>query len=291
MPPLSIVFCGTPPFACPPLRALAHDPAFTVTHVITQPDRPVGRKQEITPSPIKILAGELSIPVLQPEHINTELNLSACDQRPDFLVVVAYGQMFSKKLLDWPRIAPINLHASLLPHLRGAAPVQYAILEGATETGVTVQEMKEKLDTGPILSQMRVSIDARETYASLSKRLSSEGAELLLQTLKQPLQSVDQREAEATYCQKLTKGMGVADVQRMTAEEIDRRIRALTPWPGVKMVWNGKDVILLESCLAPHPEACELSCAEGTLLYVISLRPANGKTMRGKEWQSQHHKK
>jgi len=217
----SIIFCGTPEFACPSLQALNDDPVFVVASVITQPDRPVGRKHQITSPPVKGLADELNIPVIQPEDINT---LSPPEERPDFLVVVAYGQIFSKELLAIPTIAPVNVHASLLPHLRGASPVQHSILQGDTETGITIQRMAETLDTGPILAQEIVRIDPRETSISLTDRLSAISARLLLNTLKKPLKETPQDEGKATSCGKLTRLMGEVNPATMTAEEIDRRI-------------------------------------------------------------------
>lgn len=285
MPPLTIVFCGTPAFACPSLQALFDDPAFTVTHVITQPDKPVGRKQEITPPPVKLLADKLGIPVLQPKDINQNLKPETYNLVPDFLVVVAYGQILSKELLAWPKIAPTNVHASLLPRFRGASPIHHAILQGEKETGVTIQRMAEKLDTGPILAQEKLNIDSRETFRTLHDKLSALGAELLIQTLKKPLKEVPQNEAEATFCSKLTRERGVVDPKTMTAQEIDRHVRALVPWPGVKVMMKGKEVKLLATSLTPHPDAFDLSCAKETTLFVLKMQSSGKKVLTGKEWE------
>ena len=304
MPPLSIVFCGTPKFACPSLQALANDPAFKITHVITQPDKPTGRKQEMTAPPVKILAEKLGIPVLQPKDINSQFSIlqpslklrpaGNFQFRPDFLIAVAYGQILSQELLRWPKIAPINVHASLLPHFRGASPIHHAILAGEKDTGVTIQRMAEKLDTGPILAQERVSIDPCETFITLHDKLSNLGASLLIETLKKALKEIPQNETEATFCSKLTRERGVVDPKAMTAEEIDRHVRALVPWPGVRMSFSSSeprggesrshDVKLLETSLTPHADALELSCANGTTLFVLKMQSPGKNAMTGKEW-------
>lgn len=293
----SVIFCGTPAFACPSLQALFDDPAFTVTRVITQPDKPVGRKQEMTPPPVKLLAEKLGIPVLQPKDINQNLKPETYNLKPDFLVAVAYGQILSPELLAWPKIAPINVHASLLPRLRGASPIHHAILAGEKETGITIQRMAEKLDTGPILAQKRVPVDPRETFRTLHDKLSALGAELLIQTLKKPLQETPQDESQATFCSKLTRERGVVDPKIMTAQEIDRHVRALVPWPGVKMLLSSSEgakrlsreagtheIKLLETSLTPHPDSFELPCSKGTTLFVLAIQSSGKKAMTGKEW-------
>ncbi len=306
----SIVFCGTPEFALPSLQALTEDPAFRVTHVITQPDKPVGRKQEMTSPPVKILANELGIPVLQPRNINKDLQLirhaeevgtllrddpslrfgspqddvPTVSKRPDFLVVAAYGQILSKEILAWPKIAPINLHASLLPRWRGASPIQHAILMGDQTSGVTIQRMVRELDSGPILAKEEIEIDPRETFISLHEKLSKLGAPLLLQTLKNPLKETSQDESKVTLCAKLTRGAGVVDPATMTAEEIDRHVRALVPWPGVRITIEGKEVKLIETSLEPSPDAFELSCAKGTMLYILRIQSPGRKPISGLEW-------
>jgi methionyl-tRNA formyltransferase len=278
MRPHSILFCGTPEFACPSLEMIAHDPAFEIAHVITQPDRPVGRKQKIMQQPVKRLAKALNIPVLQPKDINM---LTVPEDRPDYLVVVAYGQVLRPHILAIPTIAPVNLHASLLPRWRGASPVQHAILAGDNETGVTVQRMAEKLDAGPILAQERLRIDARETTKSLTEHLSVLGAKLLVEALKQPLNEMQQDESLATICRKLTRAEGDVQPKTMTAEEIDRRVRALVPWPGVKMPDGTK---IIETSIDEDEDAFALPCARGTTLYVLKLQKPGGTVVNGREW-------
>ncbi len=324
MSPLRIVFCGTPDFACPSLKALHEDSAFEVLQVITQPDRLAGRGKKLTAPPVKYLAEKLKIPVLQPENINTDLKPKTYNLIPDFLVVVAYGQILSERMLAWPKIAPINIHASLLPQWRGASPIQQAILAGDTETGVTIQRMVKKLDAGPILAQEKVAVADRETAVSLEGKLATIGSKLLVSTLHVMLSrylgvssrvarapkgevslgrlgtgsiegrstshlETEQDEAQATYCKKLTRSMGEVDPESMTAEEIDRRVRALVPWPGVRMRMRGRrgreeEMKLIETSLVPHQDALAIPCAKNTVLYVLRLQPPTKRVMTGAEW-------
>src|SRR3989338_2527886 len=176
--PIRIIFLGTPEFACPFLQALSDESTFDVVQVITQPDKPVGRGKKLTSPPVKDLAKKLKIPVIQPLDINSDFKLQATSYKlpADFLVVVAYGQILSKEVLALPKIAPVNVHASLLPRWRGASPIEHSILAGDTETGITIQRVVEKLDAGPILSQGRLPIDSRETKVSLTEKLAVLGA-------------------------------------------------------------------------------------------------------------------
>lgn len=274
----SIVFLGTSAFAVPSLELLAKNPAFSVLAVVTQPDRPAGRKQLLTPPPVKTAAEKLKLMVLQPESFNAEQATIAKDlPRPDFLVVVSYGQILSPEVLSWPRVAAVNVHASLLPLLRGASPIQHALLQGMSETGVTVQRMASKLDAGPILSQKAMSIGPRETFSSLHDALAVLGANLLEETLSHPLKPIEQDEAKATSCPKLKKSDGEADPNTMKAEDIDRMVRALTPWPGVVIQENK----ILGAELSPAPESFPLPCAEHTVLYVTRIQPSGKKPMNG----------
>lgn len=328
--PLRIIFFGTPAFACPALQALHDDPAFEVVAVITQPDKPAGRGKKLTAPPVKILAETLGIPMVQPEDMNrfrvSEPALSsACPelvegskgfrfQECDFLVLVAYGEILSKELLAWPKRAPVNVHPSLLPRWRGPSPMQNAILSGDKETGVTIQRMIEKTDAGPILAQERVLIEPRDTKITLETKLSSLGAKLLVNTLKQPLQESPQDETKASYCRKLTREMGNVDPSRMTAEEIDRHVRALVPWPGVWLSFSSSEassmlfdssfaklrtrskktelaesrsdgIKLIETSLEENKDAFELSCKENTTLYIVKLQSPGKRVMTGAEWE------
>ena len=277
----SVVFLGTSAFAVPCLKALAANKQFDVQLVLTQPDRPVGRKQLLTPSAVKVAALELKIPVTQPENINAR-TMSNEQQltRPDFLVVVSYGQILSEEILRWPTIAAVNVHASLLPKLRGASPIQHAILDGLTETGVTVQRMVKELDAGPILMQRSVAIDERETFTTLHEKLATIGAELLTATLLLPLNEREQDAGNATFCKKFTKADGNVDPTKMTAEKIDRMVRALTPWPGVS--WNNNKV--LETSLEQVADSFPIPCAENSVLHIVQIQPSGGKPMSGTDF-------
>jgi len=282
-PPLRVVFMGTPDFAVPSLKALLSDPAFSVKLVITQPDKPTGRAQILTAPPVKEAAKRMELPVMQPEDIRKDfagLHLP----RPDVLVVVSYGQILSQEILDFPAIAPVNLHASLLPRWRGASPIQHAILAGDGETGVTVQRMFEQLDAGPILAQEKIPLASRETTQTLHDRLAKLGASLLKETLLHPLHPVPQDDAAATFCRKLARADGHCDPGALTAEEIDRKVRALTPWPGVTCPIKDEIVKILKTSLTEQPESLPLPCSKNTMVFIIELQSPGGKPMNGAAW-------
>lgn len=286
--PLSIIFCGTPDFAVPSLRALASDPAFTVRLVVTQPDKPAGRKQAVSAPPVKVVAQALEIPVFQPENVNDELPTYVQQHpelQPDFLIVVAYGEILSQAVLDLPHTAAVNVHGSLLPRWRGASPIEHAILMGDNETGVTVQQMVQELDAGPLLGSASIPLSPTATSASVREQLSILGAELLAETLKQPLNPVPQPSDGVTFCRKLTKEDGIAVREKMTAEEIDRMVRALNPWPGVLCDVQGKQLKLIETTLDQTPRAAPLACAKDTTLYLIRVQPPGKKEMLAEEWR------
>ncbi|MEK7590909.1 MAG: methionyl-tRNA formyltransferase [Patescibacteria group bacterium] len=284
-----IIFLGTSAFAVPSLRALAGDPSFKIDLVITQPDRPAGRGKKMTPSPIKMLAKDLGLPIAQPESINEWRQPATSNQqpatfRPDFLVVVSYGQILPLAILNAPVIAPVNVHASLLPRWRGASPIQHAILAGDKETGVTVQRMVKELDAGPILAQEKTAIDGRTTAPHLHDRLATMGADLLTRTLNAPLSPVEQDEINITFCKKLTREDGKADPASMAAEEIDRRVRALNPWPGVTADVNGQTFKILAAELTATKDSFPLPCAKDTVLHLVSVQMPGGKPISGAEW-------
>jgi methionyl-tRNA formyltransferase len=287
--PFHIIFAGTPAFAVPSLTAIAADPTFSVDLVITQTDKPVGRNKTITPPPVKIAAQTLGIPLLQPENINDFAHHSSLiAHRCDILVVVAYGQILSKEILSLPRIAPVNLHASLLPRWRGASPIQHAILAGDTETGVTVQRMVEELDAGPIYARTETPIADRETFQTLHDRLAALGATLLVSTLKDLSEPQPQPSSGVTLCRKLTRGDGIVDPHTMTADAIDRRVRALVPWPGVRMTIGNEEVKILQTDSTKCGDALAVPCSAGTTLYVVRLQKTGGKPIHGHEWMRGH---
>ena len=281
MSPYSIIFAGTPEFAVPSLKALVDSPDFDVNLVISQPDKPVGRKQEFVPTPVKQVAQTLGIEVAQPENINAfPFPLSSFD----FLVVVAYGQILKQPILDAPKIAPVNLHASLLPRWRGASPMQSSILHDDKETGVTIQRMVKALDAGPVLSQAKLPLKGDETITNLHDTLAAMGAKLLPETLRQPLTETKQDEAEATICHKLTRDMGALNPLNMTAEEVHRYVRALVPWPGVTIATDNTRIKILESSLVEVPHSVPLIC-KNSVLYLITVQPPGKAAMAADAWQ------
>jgi methionyl-tRNA formyltransferase len=234
--PLRIVFMGTAELACASLRALLASPDFSVAAVVTQPDRPKGRDLKPQPSGVKKIAVEAGLPVLQPEKARDAWfvsNLAAL--APDLIVVAAYGQILPQSILDLPRFGCVNVHASLLPKYRGAAPIQWAILNNDAETGVTIMKMSASLDTGDILTQKATPIGPEETTAELHDRLALLGAELLISTLPEyaagAIVPKPQDNAAATHARKISKEDGRID-WTMPASALRNRIRAFTPWPG-----------------------------------------------------------
>jgi methionyl-tRNA formyltransferase len=234
--PLRIVFMGTAELAGASLRALLASNDFQVVTVVTQPDRPKGRDLKPQPSVVKKIAVEADLPVLQPEKArNGEFVSNLAALAPDLIVVAAYGQILPQSILDLPRFGCVNVHASLLPKYRGAAPIQWAILNNERETGVTIMKMSAGLDTGDILTQQATPIAAEETGAELHDRLASLGAQLLVSTL--PAYALDgispkpQDNTIATYARKITKEDGRID-WALSASALRNRIRAFTPWPG-----------------------------------------------------------
>jgi methionyl-tRNA formyltransferase len=234
--PLPLVFMGTADLARASLQALLGSERFRVLAVVTQPDRPRGRDLKAEPTAVKKLAAEAGLATWQPERVrdpNVQERLAAL--APEVIVVAAYGQILPQSILDLPRLGCVNVHASLLPKYRGAAPIQWAILNGETETGVTIMKMAGGVDTGDILSQRATPIGPDETAAALHDRLAALGAELLVETLPRysagEIAARAQDEASATYARKITKEDGRLDWSR-AAGELRNRIRALTPWPG-----------------------------------------------------------
>ena len=236
------VFMGSPEFSIPALHGLAQ--RFQVVGVVTQPDRPAGRGRVLTPPPVKLLAQELNLPVIQPRRLREPQAMEQLHEwAPDLIVVAAFGQILRPEVLDLPRYGCVNVHASLLPRWRGAAPVQAAILAGDAETGITIMRMDSGVDTGPLLSQRALPILLEDTAGSLGERLSRLGGDLLLETLPRYLsgeiQPQPQEEAGATYAAMLKKEDGRLDFSQ-PAEQLERHVRAFNPWPGAFMEWQGQ---------------------------------------------------
>src|SRR5439155_26721901 len=236
MSPLRIIFFGTAELACPSLSALAQTPAFEVASVVTQPDRPQGRNLNLHPSSVKILAPQKKLPILQPGRARDEGFLHDLAQlRPDLIVVAAYGQILPRQILDLPRFGCLNVHASLLPKYRGAAPIQWAILNDERETGVTIMKMDEGLDTGDVLTSQSTPITPADNAQTLQDRLAMIGAALLLKTVPDyvagKIVTRKQPQTGASYARKMTKEDGRLDWTR-PARSLWNRVRALVPWPG-----------------------------------------------------------
>lgn len=250
-----IIFMGTPEFAVPTLRALiaAHD----VVMVITQPDRPAGRKNILTPPPIKLVAQEHGIEVFQPEKIRAKEAVEKLQAIPDLdaFVVAAFGQILPQRVLDIPRYGSINVHASLLPRWRGAAPIQAVVRAGDPVSGITIMKMDAGLDTGPMLSQRDIVLAPDETGESLHDKLSVLGAELLIDTLPAyfdgTLAPQAQDDSLATLAPRIAKEEGRIDWSQ-PAISIERTVRAFKPWPGTYTLWQGQPLKILWGTVATH---------------------------------------
>ncbi|HZG71211.1 MAG TPA: methionyl-tRNA formyltransferase [Chondromyces sp.] len=239
----NIVFMGTPDFSVPILQTLIND-GYHIQAVVTQPDRPVGRKRVLTPPPVKIEAEKHGISIYQPEKLRESVELQQIiDLHPDLIVTAAYGQILPKVLLEAPKHGCINVHASLLPELRGGAPIHYSILQGKKKTGITIMYMAEKLDAGDIISQVEVPIEEIDHVGSLHDKLSAAGAKLLSQTVPKLLagevKPVQQDEERATFAYNIKREQEKIDWSR-TGEEIYNHIRGLHPWPVAYTTWNGQ---------------------------------------------------
>lgn len=246
-PQVSVVFMGTPEFAATALSALIRE-EYHLVGVVTQPDRKSGRRQELTPSPVKILAEEHSLPLLQPEKLDAEAINTIRDWKPDIIVVAAYGRILPESLLELPGFGCINIHASLLPRWRGASPVANALMAGDQETGITLMELDRGMDTGAIIATERTPIGADEKADALLSRLADIGAKLLIDTLplwiKRQVSATPQVEEGVTLCQLIER----EDGHLFWTEEatvLYNRYRGLYPWPGVFTYWRrGEDDVV-----------------------------------------------
>lgn len=241
---MKIVFMGTPDFAVPVLEAICND-GHEVAAVVTQPDKPKGRGGQMQFSPVKQCANEKNIKVYQPERVRNEEFVDILKEIcPDVIVVVAFGQILSKDILDIPQFGCINVHASLLPKYRGAAPIQWAIIDGEKETGVTTMQMDEGLDTGDILIKKVLTIEEKETGGSLFDKLSQMGGDIIIETLNAveagTLKPEKQNDENSNYAKMLDKKTGKLDFSEKTAVEIERLIRGLNPWPSAYTSFRNK---------------------------------------------------
>ena len=237
-----IVFMGTPDFSVGVLERLIQD-GHEIVGVVTQPDRPVGRKRILTPPPVKVIAEKHGIPVLQPEKIRVDTEVDkVLALEPDLIVTAAFGQILPNRLLEAPKFGCINVHASLLPELRGGAPIHYAIMQGKEKTGVTIMYMVEKLDAGDMLAKIEVPIEEKDHTGSLHDKLSKAGAELVSQTIPKLLNGeitpIKQNDEEATFAPNIKREQELIDWTK-DGEAIYNHIRGLHPWPVAYTLLNG----------------------------------------------------
>jgi methionyl-tRNA formyltransferase len=293
-----VVYFGTPRAAVPALRSLAAS-RHAVGAVVTQPDRPAGRGRRLEPPPVKVAAQELRLPVAQPESVGTPaFRTWLGEQRPDVLAVVAFGRIFGPKLLAVAPRGAVNLHFSLLPRWRGAAPVQRAILAGDERAGVTTMRLVRELDAGPVFLQAEVEVGAEEHAPALEARLAALGADLLVRTLDgleaSTLSARPQPAEGVTLAPPLERSEGRLDPQR-PADELARRVRALDPWPGARLAVPGGEVAVLDAAVAPLPAEAPagtvlaprggdlpVACGQGSVLLLRRVRPPGRGDMPGR---------
>lgn len=288
-----IVFMGSPDFAVPTLEALTVH--YPVVGVVTQPDRPAGRGGTLKSPAVKQAALHLGLPMIQPEKLRQpEAMQQLRDWAPGLIVVAAFGQILRPVVLDMPKFGCINIHGSLLPRWRGAAPIQAAILAGDTETGITIMKMDPGVDTGPMLSQRSIPIAPEDTAGKLFEKLALLGADLLLETLPRylsgELSPQPQPTEGVTYAAMLKKEDGLLDFSR-SAIDLERRVRAFNPWPGVYFLFNGNPLKVQRASVAVgkaepgkrivHHGSPAVSTSDG-LFVLEEVQPAGKKTMSGK---------
>ena len=287
MPPsLNLVFCGTPRLAVPTLERLI-EAGFAIRLVVTQPDRPKGRGMEIVASPVKQCAMQLGLPIVQPEGIkkNESLRAQLFDLKPDAIVVVGYGRIIPQWMLDLPPLGNINLHASLLPKYRGAAPIQWAIAKGETITGVTTMKIDAGLDTGDLLLQQEIPIAPNDTAETLAPKLAAVGADLMVTTLRGvqagSIQPRPQDHSQATLAPILKREDGLIDFSRPASETVNR-LRGFQPWPGAHSKFRGKNLqiyraVAIDRTLASAELTVEsnhllVGCGDGTAIEILELQ-------------------
>ncbi len=294
---IRVVFMGSPDFSVPSLKALAQQ--YKVVGVVTQPDRPAGRGRELKVPPVKIAAAELGLAIIQPARLRA---VEAMDQlrvwSPDLIVVAAFGQILRPDVLALPGHGCVNVHASLLPRWRGAAPIQAAILAGDAETGITIMQMDQGVDTGGILAQEAIALGEQDTGGKMFEKLAGLGADLLIKTLPHylsgELKPQAQDESKATYAPMLKKEDGLLDFNR-AADELARKVRAFNPWPGAFMDLDGQPLKIhaahAETGTSPagkrliYRDQAAVGAGSG-LLVLDEVQPAGKKSMSGKAFLS-----
>jgi methionyl-tRNA formyltransferase len=294
MTPLRVVFFGSPAFAVPSLRAVAAE--TTLVAVVSQPDRPAGRGQAPSPPAVKVAAAALGVPVIQPQTLRTpEVEAALAAFGADLFVVTAYGRILPQRLLDLPRLGPWNVHASLLPKLRGAAPIQWALIRGDSETGVSIMRMEAGLDTGPVAAMRAIPIADDDTAGTLSEKLATLGAGLLAETLPAiaggRVTPAPQRHDAATLAPMLTKADGHITFDR-PARVVSAHARGVDPWPGASALLEGAPLKLFGprvsgeggakappgQFLGLTPEGMAIACADGAVVFA-ELQRAGGRRL------------
>jgi len=291
---MRVVFAGTPAFSVPCLEALLKAPDIDVVGVVSQPDRPAGRGMRLTPSPVKQAAIDAACDVITPQKLRGDADALNWlqERRLDVLVVEAFGMILPVEWLEAPRIAPLNVHASLLPRWRGAAPIERALLAGDAQTGVCIMHMEQGLDTGGVYAVRSLPIHASTTGASLWSELSQMGADLLVESLpgiaSGALQPMPQDESQTTYAAKLTNEARIID-WTADAAQVDRQVRCFSPRPGGRTMLDGKWLKVLrgEVCRGHtpfHPGSVasndlSIACANGTMYRLLEVQPEGKKAM------------
>lgn len=307
MPALRIVFFGTAELACPSLTGLAQASEFEVAGVVTQPDRPRGRDLRVQPPPVKREALSLGMKILQPERARHASFIEELAQvEPELIVVAAYGQILPQAILELPRYGCLNVHTSLLPKYRGAAPIQWAILNDEAETGVTIMKMDAGLDTGDILTQQSVRIETSDTAQSLHDKLAAIGADLLVRTIPPycagAIVPKKQPDENASYARKIAKEDGKLDWTQ-PARAVWNRIRAFTPWPGaytfLPLTSRQPTIRILEAVISEHgagppgtilkadKSGIDVACGAGAL-RILRLQREGGKPLKTQEFLAGH---
>ncbi len=304
---IRLIFMGTPDFALPGFKSLIADNSFEIIGVYTKADKPIGRKQLLTPPPVKVLAEENNIPVFQPEKIKLEIE-NIKNLKPDLIVVIAYGKIIPQEILDIPKYGCINVHASLLPKYRGAACLNAPILNGDSETGITIMKMEAGLDTGPILRQVKMELMGKESLADVHDYLSNLGAKILPDTIHDwisgKITPQIQDETAASYIKTLDKEDARINWDK-PAQEIERMIRAFNPWPGTFCYTKENKILkILEATVSqsgpedslPEQKIGQVSIKNGELtvkceqdnIIILKLQVEGGRAMNIKDFLSGH---
>lgn len=295
-----IIFMGTPDFSVPVLKRII-DEGYEVIAVVTQPDRPVGRKKVLTPPPVKVEAIKQGIPVYQPEKIREKEELEKIIRlQPDLVVTAAFGQILPNELLETPKFGCINVHASLLPELRGGAPIHYSILQGKEKTGITIMYMAEKLDAGDILTQAEVIIEEEDNVGTMHDKLSQVGSDLLAETLPKllngELQPIKQDDEKATFAPNIKRSVEKIDWS-ISGESIYNHVRGLNPWPVAYTLLNGSVLKVWQTKKIKDSNKAEpgtitevldegiiVATGNETAILITELQPSGKKKMPAKDY-------